>query len=67
MPLKIYRIKSEAEPSRLGNAIIDDETVVEEKEKKKREIIITITLSIQFVLSILNVKRRRGQPFRPLY
>lgn len=34
MPLKIYRIKSEAEPSRLGNAIIDDETVVEEKEKK---------------------------------
>lgn len=35
MPLKIYRIKSEAEPSRLGNAIIDDETVVEEKEKKK--------------------------------
>lgn len=66
MPLKIYRIKSEAEPSRLGNAIIDDETVVEEKEKK-REIIITITLSIQFVLSILNVKRRRGQPFRPLY
>lgn len=66
MPLKIYRIKSEAEPSRLGNAIIDDETVVEEKGKK-REIIITITLSIQFVLSVLNVKRRRGQPFRPLY